>query len=374
MSRFFRGVLPLLAVASLMGCASTSAREEDASAESPDPTAPIQNLAVAKTRIPVRVVEVTREDVTETLDLTGTARPWEEFQIAPEVSGRLSAIHAEEGQWVRRGELLAELDRDKRLIELESRQASLARYNVELEFARKRLARGRALLQKGAISEAEVDTLEQAVQVAETIVRTGEISIDSILEELEDTRILAPADSRVSRRHVSLGEMVNSSERLFTLILVDPLKVVTELPEPYLHRIRPGQKAQLVFEAVSDEVLTGTVHLIQAVANPQSGAFPTEIRLSNVRKRLQPGMVARVHLAGSTLRDALLIPLDALVDLDGRSFVYRVEKGIALKVPVRIERRVGWRAAVEGALEPGDRVVTGGNQNLTDDTPVEVVP
>lgn len=352
-------------------CLDSSA-EEAASAPSPARDQSAEGAAKPR-RIPVRVGRVVQEDVTQELNLTGTARPWDEFQVSSEIPGRVVRLHAEEGDWVEKGRLLVDLDREKRLLELESRKANLARMEVELEFARKRLARGRSLLAKGAISEAEVDTLEQAVQVAETMVRTATISIDAMQEEIKDTRIVAPASGRVSRRWISVGETVNPAAPLFTLIQIHPLKVVTEIPEAYLHQIRPQQEATLVFEAMSRDELTGTVHFIHPVANSQSGAFPTEIRLPNRGARIQPGMVARVRLSASTIRQALLAPLDALVDLNGQYFVYVVREGVAYRTPVVVETRIGDRAVVSGSVAAGDQVVTGGNQNLVDATPVEVV-
>ncbi len=352
----------------LVGCSSSSAEEvSPAAVDAPAATQPVPR------RIPVRVVELVREDVTEELDLTGTARPWDEFEVSAEVSGRISALHVEEGEWVQKGRLMAELDRSKRDLQLEARQADLERTRIDVEFARKRLARGESLLAKGAISQAEVDTLEQAVQVAESAVRLAEIAVDTIREEIEDTRVLAPATGRVSARTVSLGETVSPSGILFRLIQIDPLKIVTEIPEAHLHLIRPGQAVRIVFEALSPQPRRGTVHFIHPVANPSSGAFPTEVRLPNPGRRLQPGMVARVRLETSTLRDALLAPLDALVDLEGRYFVYVVDGEKAVRRPVEVRQRIGARAVLEGDVAEGNEVVTGGNQNLTDGAAVEVV-
>jgi RND family efflux transporter MFP subunit len=244
---------------------------------------------------------------------------------------------------------------------------------VVLEFARRKLDRGRALLEKGAISESEVDALDQEAQIAETSVRLAEISIQSLREEIEDTRIYAPVSGQISRRLVSLGETVSPSTILFTLIQVSPIKVVTEIAEPYLHKIRKGASAMLVFEAVSSEPVTGKVHFIHPVSNPASGAFPTEIRLLNRGGRIQPGMVARVQIKAETFHDALVAPLDALVDFDGEYFVFTVEDGIAFRKPVRIVRRLGPRAVITGEIKAGDFLVSSGNANLTDGTAVEVI-
>lgn len=328
----------------------------------------------APNKIPVRVVELRRDDVSEFLDLTGTAQPWELFEVSSEIPGRVVKIHADQGDWVKRGAPLLELDREKREIELQSRQANLARNQVELEFARKRLKRGRALLDKGAISESEVDTLEQAVQVSETTVRMSEIAIDSIREEIEDTRIHSPVAGQISRRGVSLGETVNPAATLFEIIQIHPLKVLTEIPEPYLHQVRPGQTARMVFEAVSPEAeMRGRIHFIHPVANPQSGSFPTEIRMENPAGRFQPGMVARVQIEAGTYRQALVAPLDAVVELQGETVVYVVVDGKARRRTVQISKRLGSQAILSGEVGEGDLLVVEGNTNVTDGAEVEVL-
>ncbi len=363
---------PVVLMALLLpGCAG--GRADDGGDPAPQTRPATETGPPPPQRMPVRAVRVVREDIVETLELTGTAQPWDEFQVSSEIPGRIDVLHVEEGDWVQRGDLLLELDREKRQIELASRQANLARSQVELEFARKRLERGRALLEKGAISESEVDSLDQATQIAEAGVSMASSSVDSIREELRDASITAPAAGRISRKNVSRGETVSPSATLLTVIQIHPLKVATEIAEPYLHKIRPGQKATLVFEAVSPEPQNGTVHFIHSRANPQSGSFPAEIRLENPNHRFQPGMVARVRLQTETLRQALVAPMDAVVDLRGESFVFTVEDGQARRKPVRMLRRVGDRAVLEG-LREGEWVVVEGNSNLTDPTPVEVLP
>jgi membrane fusion protein (multidrug efflux system) len=323
--------------------------------------------------MPVRVTKLTREDVDEIIDLTGTAQPWDEFRISSEIPGRVTQLYVNEGDWVERGQLLLELERERRQIDLESRKADLTRSKVVLEFSRKRLERGQSLLEKGAMSQSEVDTLDQAVQVAESAVRVSEISIQSIEEELEDTQIHAPAAGQISVRHISRGETVTPSTPLMTVIQVNPIKVMTEISEPYLYKVRQGQRVRLIFESVNSSELTGTIHFIHPVANPVSSSFPTEIRLNNARRRLQPGMVARVLVKAETLRDVLLAPLDAIVDFDGQFFVFVVEGEVVSRRPVEIVRRLGARAVVAGPLKAGDLLVVTGNANLTEGTSVEIV-
>ncbi len=367
-------VLILLATALLLPACGSDESTSSGSVQTDSVGQPPAPVRAEPQPQPVEVTPLLRQDVRETLDLVGTAKPWDEFEVSSEIQGKISAIHADQGQWVKKGALLLELDREKRLLELRSREANLARVKVELEFDRKRLERGLSLLEKGATSDSEVDALREAVRIGETSVRVSEIAIDSINQEIEDTKIYSPASGKISRRHVSRGETASPARTLFTIVQLSPIKVVSEIAEPYLHQIQPGDVAQITFEAVSRDPVKGRIHFVDPVANPDSGAFPTEIRLGNPGVRIQPGMIARLQLEASLFIDVLVAPADALVDLDGRYAVFVVEGDVALRRDIAVERRFGQNAIISGNLKEGDLLVTKGSANIVNGAPVEVAP
>lgn len=359
-------LLSVSLLVSIFACAPPNAPVE----KDPPPRA-AQAATIAK--IPVQTTRATIEDVKEILELTGTAHPFDEITISSEIAGRVVQIHVREGQFVKKSQLLVELDAEKLNLERQAREAELARARVELEYARKRLARAESLLEKGAMSQSEVDTLEQAVQVAQATVTQGEATLALLDERINDTRIRSPEAGQVSTRHVSLGEMVTPAVPLFTVIQVDSLKIVTEIAEWNLHSIRPGQEVTVAFDALQVRGLSGVIYHIYPVANRQSGAFPVEIELPNPGNRVQPGMVARLQVAGRIFAGALVIPLDAVLDHEGETHVFVISDDIARRKPIKIERRMGSRAIVSGELRPGDLIVTRGNANLTDGAAVEVL-
>jgi RND family efflux transporter MFP subunit len=324
-------------------------------------------------KMPVEVAEVRREDLAETLELTGTVKPWDEFAVSSEILGTVVAVHRDEGDWVKKGELLLELDRRKLELQLKSRKADLARAEVELEFARKHLERGQALLSRGAISQSDVDNLEERVNLAASTVELSRLAIESVEEDLKDTKLFSPATGQISRRLISLGETANPAVVLFRLLQLDPVKVLTEITEPYLAEIRTDQEVQLKFDAFRDQGFVGRVHKIQPVAAVESGSFPLEIRIGNPRRRLQAGMIARITLQGKVFSDALVVPLESVVNTEGEDYVFVVDNGRAHRRTIDVQERIGTRAIVEADLSAGDKVVIRGASNLTDGTPVELI-
>jgi len=323
--------------------------------------------------MPVEVAEVKREDVTETLELTGQVKPWDEFAVSSEIMGTVKSIYVDEGDWVEEGSQLLELDRRKLELQLRSREANLKRAEVELEFAKKDLARAEALLRKGAISQAEVDNLREKVDLAKSMVEVSHLAVKSTEEDLKDTRLFSPAPGQVSHRLVSSGETVTPGSVLFRLIQLEPLKVLTEITESYLAEIVPGQDVKLEFDAFPEERFVGRVHKIQPMASSESGAFPLEIRLSNSSRKFQAGMIARIELRGKKYAGALVVPLESVVNSQGEDFVFVVTEGLAQRKLVSVRERIGQWAVVDAELEPGEKVVIRGTSNLTDGTPVELI-
>ena len=364
----------LLAFLFFLPLAECSNNSTDQGAPENDPEAPEVGTAAQpeERRMPVQVEPVRRQDVYETVELTGTAEPWDEFIVSAEISGRISRILVEEGDWVETGQVVVELDQELRLLQLRSRQARQAKQKVELDFSQRRFERGKSLLAKGAVSEEEVESLDQIVQIAESEVTLAEIEVATMEEEIEDTSISVQASGRVASRHVSLGETVTPTNPLFTVIQENPLKVITEIAELLLPQVRKGVRIPLEFDAFQNRQFSAPVHFVHPVANPRSGAFPVELRLPNPGFRVKPGMVARITMPAAVHRDVLLVPLDSLLE-DARGYhLFLVKDGKAYKTAVELERRIGSDAIVKGELSAGDQVVTSGNTNLTDGTSVEV--
>lgn len=347
------------------GCSSGSADAPESS-----PAAPA--FGSEERSVPVTVASVQVGSLSEILELTGTVQPWDTYSVTTEVSGRVEEIHVQEGDWIEEGQVLLELDRTKRELELRTRRAQLEQGMVELDFARKRLARADALLQRGAISQSEVDTLNERVKVAQAGVEVAELAIESMEEDLNDTLVTSPVAGQITSRFVSIGEVVGPMAQLFTVLELNPVKVLTEITEPYLLEITAGQGVRIRFDAIGQDVFTGIVHRIHPVANAQSSAFPLEISLRNGLRQLLPGMVARIELKGKVFREVTHVPLEAVVNSEGSNLLYVVRDGKAHRQEVEVVERLDGRAIVEGQLTEGESVVVQGNRNLTDLTPVEV--
>jgi RND family efflux transporter MFP subunit len=139
-----------------------------------------------------------------------------------------------------------------------------------------------------------------------------------------------------------------------------------------LQEVVPGERAQFTFDAFNGASFSGTVHRIHPVANPQSGAFPVEIRLDNPKRKFLPGMIVRITLSGRTFSNAIQVPLESIVNTQGEDYIFVVENDVARRIQVIVQQRIGGKAVIEGDVQAGQKVVIRGNRNITDGTVVEL--
>ncbi|HSR69007.1 MAG TPA: efflux RND transporter periplasmic adaptor subunit [Acidobacteriota bacterium] len=359
----------LLALAA--ACSGSDGLPEAPSSDDDSQRAAAQEAAPERSPLPVEVAPVERRDARRFLRLTGTAHLWDSFSVSAEISGKVTALHVDEGDWVEEGQILLELDRQRRLLQLDTGKAEVEKARLELEFAEKNLQRGKTLVERGAMSQEDLDALQQTAQLAANALRLARLRVSMIEDELEDTSIRSPVSGQVSQRQVSLGENILPASPLLTLIQYDPIEVVTEIPEYDLYTVTQGTSVEMVFDALPGRTFRGAIHRIDSVVNPQSGAFRAEIRVPNRGHVLRSGMVARIQVPAQTFRQALIIPLDALLDEEGRNYVFAARQGTARRIPVDVIARLGSEAVVEGPLQESDLVVTRGSSNLTQGAPLQ---
>ncbi|MFT4974225.1 MAG: membrane fusion protein (multidrug efflux system) [Myxococcota bacterium] len=255
----------------------------------------------ADRRILVEVEAVAIGSVADYLETTGTIESEAQADIAAETSGTVTQIAAEEGDSVRRGQLLA-------VIENPSLDASASRAAIELERAGADLERARTLHTQKAISDSEL-------RQAEISHRTAAASAKEARRTRGFTRLTSPIDGTVAVRDIRLGEL--ASGRAFQVVDLQRLRVVIQLPEKDLVRVRAGQPARLSSAYDEDAVATGSVTRISPVVDPSSGTVRVTVSVDPGQETLRPGQFTKVRLEVDRHNDVLTIPRRALTWEDG---------------------------------------------------------
>ncbi|PTD95192.1 efflux RND transporter periplasmic adaptor subunit [Pseudothauera lacus] len=307
----------------------------------------------------VEVAEVRTMALAEEALAVGTLRSNEAVVLRPEVSGRISAIRFEEGQMVRRGVPMVELDAAIQRAELQQARAALALAEADAR-------RTEDLFQRRFVSGSARDEAVSRLQVARA-------ALELATARLARMSLLAPFDGIAGIRQVSVGEYVKDGEALVNLEDISVLKVDFRLPETLLPRLQPGQALEVLSDAVPGEVFAASVQAIDPLVDAQGRAVLVRARLDNAAGQLRPGMFARVRLILAERPAVTVIPEEALVSTAGDvQLVYRVDDGRARQVAVRTGLRRDGMVEVLDGLTAGERVVSAGQLKLRDGAPVRV--
>ncbi len=291
----------------------------------------------------------------------GTVYYREVSDCASEVSGLVKRVGFEEGERVKKGQILVKLTSDLLRKSLQATRASYEQVLAELKIARINLERKKRLYRKKSISKQLYDDARFQVIGLEKQAASLKAQVDRGEIELQKKKIRAPFDGVVVERQVDEGEWVSEGKTVAVVARDNVIDIIAEVPERYIRFIKPGMKVEVM---VNDMKVQGKVVAVIPRGAIATRTFPVKIRASNTGSFME-GMSARVTLPTAKEQNVLLVPRDAVVTVSGRPVVFAVMEGQASMIPVRIVGYAGSRAGIEAnGLKDGMLVVLQGNERL----------
>lgn len=310
-----------------------------------------------------KVRQMTMRDDAETV---GSLRSRRSVVLRPEISGRITQLNFSDGQRVRKGQLLVQLDD-------QLPRAQVQQSRAELSIARANHKRNQELVAQGFISQRSVDESAANLEVAEAKLALAEATAQRL-------RIVAPFDGVAGIRGVNVGDYLKDGADIVNVEDLDAVYVDFRLPERLQNKVKTGQTARVAFDALPGVQYSAVVLAINPQIDADGRSLAVRGCIDNRRLQLRPGMFARVTAVFGERSDANVVPEEAIVPDGAAPYVLRVVAGteegsqVAKRTPVRLGARTpGFVEVVEG-LAPGDVVVTAGQQRLQrDGTAVRVV-
>lgn len=331
---------------------------------------------------PVQAATATSESVPRYLSGLGTVTAANTVTVRSRVDGQLLAIHFTEGQQVKAGDLLAEIDPSQFKVALAQAQGQLAKDRATLANARRDLARYQQLVKTNLVSRQELDTQQSLVSEIQGTIKADEAAVASAQLQLNWSRITAPIDGRVGLKQVDIGNQISSGDTSGIVVLTQthPIDLVFTLPESQIATVVQAQKAgkNLVVEAWDrtnkQKISEGSLLSLDNQIDATTGTIKLKARFNNQDDALFPNQFVNARMLVDTEQNAVVIPTAALQMGNEGHFVWVLnDENKVSKHTVTPGIQDSLKVVIDAGLSAGDRVVTDGIDRLTEGAKVEVV-
>ena len=336
----------------------------------------------ATPRTPVVAMPATSGDIPVVLDALGTVVPTQTVAVKSRVAGMLERVLFKEGELVKEGQLLAEIDPRGLKVQLAQAEGQLARDRALLGNARVDLKRYETLFKQDSIARQQVDTQRALVRQYDGLIRIDESVVDNARLQLSYARVIAPISGRAGLRQVDAGNMITGAEvnGLVVITQVEPISVVFAIPQDELpkviKRLASGDKlaVQAFDRTQQNQLATGTLVSLDNLIDPATGTIKLKAEFGNQDGQLFPNQFVNARLELDTLHDVVTAPSAAIQRGSQGLFVYIVKADRTVELrPVTLGPVDGQRIVIASGVAAGELVVTDGVDRLREGAAVELI-
>lgn len=329
--------------------------------------------------VPVSVAPVEQRDIPVYLEGLGNVQAYYTVTIHSRVDGQLMQVNFREGQQVRKGAELALIDPRPYEVQLAQAEATKFKDQANLENAQRDLQRYADLYKQGVIAQQQYNTQQSVVAQQEGLTRADDAQINNAKLNLTYCHIKAPIDGRVGLRLVDPGNMVHASDQNGLLVITElqPISVLFSLPEDNLQMVQQHMKGgRLEVQAWnrddSQQIASGRLETIDNQIDPNTGTVRLKAVFDNRDNALYPNQFVNARLQVYTRKNALTIPAVAVQRGNQGAYVYAVKQdGTVESRPVKLALTEGTVAVLDSGMNPGEEVVTDGQEKLQPGSKVE---
>lgn len=310
--------------------------------------------------IPVKAKKVRLENKPEFLHFSGNILPYKTVKFGFMVAGKVKAVHVVEGEYVKEGKLIAELDATEYDLALDAAQA-------QFQDASKEYKRLKKLYEKGSLTQSDFDKMN-------TMYKEAKADYEYKLKQVKDTKCYAPDDGFIAVEGIEPGEILPQGYPVFGLVHTHKVFAEASVPENEIDLIKMGTKIKVTVPALEDTIYEGDISRIGQVADPYARAFPVKATVQNPGFLLKPGMIATIEIPSGKRKDFITIPTNAVVtDANGQTYVYVVKDDVVNKKHILTGNVKYDQVLIEKGLKGGELVVTEGGNKLYEGAKVKII-
>jgi len=302
--------------------------------------------------IPVAVTVIEPVSMRDVVFLPGETEAYEDVQVAANTSGRVEWIGPREGQSVKKGDLLAQID-------VSALKASLEHAQATYELAHDLYQRRRRLYDNKIIAREELDQSETQLKLAAA-------DLEQIKVRYNHGFPKSPVTGVVNYLYLEVGEYAEVGKPIVNIVNIDRIKINVQVPELDVRYVKKGQTTPIRIDAFAERTLTGTVDFVAFKADPATKTFLVRSVIENPAHDIRPGMIGRVAFVRRIIPDALAAPLFAIVDKGGERIVFIEKDGVAESRIISIGVIEGDRVQITSGLNVGDHLIVKGHTEVED--------
>lgn len=326
--------------------------------------------------MPVEAITLANEPVEQVSEFVASLKSRRSSTIQPQAEGHLTRIAVRSGERVSRGALLFEIDSAPEQAALASLQSMRPLREAELNFAQQQLARNKALLEAGAVSQRDVEQYETTVRTTEAQIKGLDEQIKQQRSLLAYYRVTAPSPGVVGDIRVVVGDRVTKSTVLTTVDENDVLELYLNIPVGQAPRLKLGLPVRLVDDR-GGLIATNTINFVSPNVDTATQTVLAKASLVEGRGQFRADQFVRARVVWSE-EPGLTVPVTGVLRINGQYFVFVVEKGasgtVAKQKPVELGEIIGNEYVVRSGLAPGEQLIISGLQKIGDGAPVQVGP
>jgi RND family efflux transporter MFP subunit len=292
------------------------------------------------------------------LPLTGSLMPFTEATVKAKVAGELVSVPVREGESVKQGQMLAKIDLTEVQARVAAREADMQAAKAQLVWAEKNRNQQKALLEKSFISQSAFDNIQSNHDVAAAKLKAAEADLVVAKKSLGDAVLVAPFSGTVSQRHAQAGERVALDAKVVSVVDLSRLELEASVPPAAIGQVKIGQTLSFRVEGFGERAFAGRIERINPAATAGSRSISVYAVIDNKEGLLRGGMFAQGALTLSRISETIAIPVSAVREEIGQTYVYAIENGFIKRKNVKIgDADANGRVQVLDGVAAGDRIV-----------------
>lgn len=316
-------------------------------------------ISVEKPPVNAVTLQLSPAVIHDRINLPGSIKPWTDLQLLAKISGTVNELMVQEGDRVKKGDIIAKIEDDDYRIALKRARAAFNQAKADFD-------RDKSIYSKGMIPTAEIEARKTGMQTASADLENAEL-------QYSRCTITAPMDGIIKKLDAKIGLLLSVGDPIAEILEIDKLKAVIGIPESDVSAVRELDQVEITIQALDGEAFFAKTHFLSPSPGTVARLYELELEIDNSAGRILPGMFVRADIVKQTIENAISIPFYSVISRNDEQFVFVEKDGVVEKRNVSLGIMEKWMVEITEGLKSGDNLVVEGHRDVENNQQVRVV-